>query len=89
VRTLTRQFLVKNPEYRKALEAVSIPERIIQFRVTWERDDGSMAVNRAYRVQVSPNRACAWIALITYSSTLLSARTRVDSVCTRLSTSRS
>ncbi|KAK4685155.1 hypothetical protein P7C73_g5003, partial [Tremellales sp. Uapishka_1] len=44
-------FLEKKPEYRRALEAVQIPERIIQFRVTWERDDGSMAVNRGYRVQ--------------------------------------
>ncbi|WVQ79111.1 hypothetical protein IAT38_001206 [Cryptococcus sp. DSM 104549] len=44
-------FLVKNPEYRRALEVVQIPERIVQFRVTWERDDGSVAVNRGYRVQ--------------------------------------
>ncbi|WRT65672.1 uncharacterized protein IL334_002617 [Kwoniella shivajii] len=44
-------FLAKNPEYRKALEVVQIPERIIQFRVTWERDDGSLAVNRGFRVQ--------------------------------------
>jgi len=44
-------FLEANPEYRKALNVVQIPERIIQFRVTWERDDGSIAVNRGYRVQ--------------------------------------
>lgn len=44
-------FLAKNPEYRRAFEVVQIPERIIQFRVTWERDDGSIAVNRGYRVQ--------------------------------------
>jgi glutamate dehydrogenase (NADP+) len=44
-------FLEQNPEYRKALAVVQIPERIIQFRVTWERDDGSIAVNRGYRVQ--------------------------------------
>ncbi|WWD16529.1 hypothetical protein CI109_100956 [Kwoniella shandongensis] len=44
-------FLAKNPEYRKALEVVQIPERVVQFRVTWERDDGSIAVNRGYRVQ--------------------------------------
>jgi len=44
-------FLAKNPEYRKALAVAQIPERIIQFRVTWERDDGTLAVNRGYRVQ--------------------------------------
>jgi len=44
-------FLVANPEYRKALAVVQIPERVLQFRVTWERDDGSLAVNRGYRVQ--------------------------------------
>jgi len=44
-------FLVKNPEYRRALDVVQIPERIINFRVTWERDDGSVAVNRGFRVQ--------------------------------------
>jgi glutamate dehydrogenase (NADP+) len=45
------QLLEKKPEYRRALAVVQIPERIIQFRVTWERDDGSIAVNRGYRVQ--------------------------------------
>ncbi|WWC96967.1 hypothetical protein V866_003844 [Kwoniella sp. B9012] len=44
-------FLAKNPEYRRALEVVQIPERIIQFRVTWERDDGTLAVNRGFRCQ--------------------------------------
>ncbi|ORY22512.1 Glutamate/Leucine/Phenylalanine/Valine dehydrogenase-domain-containing protein [Naematelia encephala] len=51
ITTTLEPFLAKNPEYRKALEVVQIPERIIQFRVTWERDDGSLAVNRGYRVQ--------------------------------------
>ncbi|KAI9734982.1 MAG: hypothetical protein M1834_002064 [Cirrosporium novae-zelandiae] len=41
----------KHPEYRKALEIVAIPERIIQFRVTWEDDKGQLQVNRGYRVQ--------------------------------------
>jgi glutamate dehydrogenase (NADP+) len=41
----------KNPEYRKALEVAAIPERIIQFRVTWENDKGECQVNRGYRVQ--------------------------------------
>src|SRR4051812_12251828 len=30
----------KNPEYKTALSVVSIPERIIQFRVVWENDKG-------------------------------------------------
>ncbi|KAK3997484.1 NADP-specific glutamate dehydrogenase [Cladorrhinum sp. PSN332] len=41
----------KNPEYRIALKVVSIPERVIQFRVCWEDDQGNLQVNRGYRVQ--------------------------------------
>jgi len=41
----------KNPEYKKALKVASIPERIIQFRVTWEDDKGEVQVNRGFRVQ--------------------------------------
>ncbi|KAK5947005.1 NADP-dependent glutamate dehydrogenase [Knufia obscura] len=41
----------KNPEYKKALAISAIPERIIQFRVTWEDDKGEVQVNRGYRVQ--------------------------------------
>ncbi|KAI1907918.1 NADP-dependent glutamate dehydrogenase [Ophidiomyces ophidiicola] len=41
----------KHPEYRKALHVASIPERTIQFRVTWENDKGELEVNRGYRVQ--------------------------------------
>ena len=41
----------KNPEYKTALKVASIPERIIQFRVTWEDDKGQVQVNRGYRVQ--------------------------------------
>lgn len=44
-------FLEKNPEYKKALEIVQIPERVIQFRVVWEDDNHQAQVNRAYRVQ--------------------------------------
>ncbi|CAE6400042.1 unnamed protein product [Rhizoctonia solani] len=44
-------FLAKHPEYERALEVAKIPERVIQFRVTWEADDGSVRVNRGYRVQ--------------------------------------
>src|SRR5271170_3766551 len=41
----------KHPEYKKALQIVSIPERIIQFRVVWEDDKLQPQVNRGYRVQ--------------------------------------
>jgi len=41
----------KNPEYKKALEVCSIPERVIQFRVVWEDDKGQCQVNKGYRVQ--------------------------------------
>ncbi|KAL4809086.1 Glutamate/Leucine/Phenylalanine/Valine dehydrogenase-domain-containing protein [Aspergillus unguis] len=41
----------QHPEYRKALQVVSIPERVIQFRVVWENDKGELEVNRGYRVQ--------------------------------------
>ncbi|KAI1254344.1 hypothetical protein MGN70_004741 [Eutypa lata] len=41
----------KYPEYKTALKVVSIPERIIQFRVTWEDDQGNLQINRGYRVQ--------------------------------------
>ncbi len=50
-------MLRDNPAYRKAriLERMTEPDRIIIFRVTWEADDGSVCVNRAWRVQF--NRA--------------------------------
>lgn len=41
----------KKPEYRRALECISVPERVIQFRVVWEDDKNEMHVNRGYRVQ--------------------------------------
>ncbi|KAL2351429.1 Glutamate/Leucine/Phenylalanine/Valine dehydrogenase-domain-containing protein [Cryomyces antarcticus] len=41
----------KNPEYKRALQIAAIPERIIQFRVTWENDKGEVQVNRGFRVQ--------------------------------------
>lgn len=41
----------KNPEYRKALAVVSVPERVIQFRVVWEDDNHQPQINRGYRVQ--------------------------------------
>ncbi|KAF9067062.1 Glutamate/Leucine/Phenylalanine/Valine dehydrogenase-domain-containing protein [Rhodocollybia butyracea] len=44
-------FLKANPSYQKALDIVQIPERIIQFRVVWEDDQGRPQVNRGFRVQ--------------------------------------
>ncbi|KAK1243648.1 hypothetical protein MKX08_001786 [Trichoderma sp. CBMAI-0020] len=41
----------EHPEYRTALDVVSIPERVLQFRVVWEDDKGQLRVNRGYRVQ--------------------------------------
>lgn len=50
--TLEDSTLFKqHPEYRTALKVASIPERIIQFRVVWEDDNGDLQVNRGYRVQ--------------------------------------
>jgi glutamate dehydrogenase (NADP+) len=44
-------FLKAHPEYKKALEIVQIPERVLQFRVVWEDDHGKAHVNRGFRVQ--------------------------------------
>ncbi len=41
----------KHPEYKTALQIVSIPERVIQFRVVWEDDNLQPQVNNGYRVQ--------------------------------------
>ena len=41
----------KNPDFKKALEVAAVPERVIQFRVTWENDKGEVQVNRGFRVQ--------------------------------------
>jgi len=52
VSTLSNSKLFEvSPELKAALPVVSIPERVIQFRVTWEDDNGNMQVNRGYRVQ--------------------------------------
>lgn len=45
-------FIAANPRYKKALEIVQVPERVLQFRVTWEDDQGQPQVNRGFRVQV-------------------------------------
>lgn len=41
----------ENPEYKKVVPVVSVPERVIQFRVAWENDKGDIEVNNGYRVQ--------------------------------------
>ncbi|KAJ9142676.1 Glutamate dehydrogenase [Pleurostoma richardsiae] len=52
VSTLENSSLfTQKPEYKTALKVVSIPERVIQFRVVWEDDKGQLQVNRGYRVQ--------------------------------------
>lgn len=42
-----------HPEYEQAalLERLVEPERIVQFRVPWTDDNGTVHVNRGYRVQ--------------------------------------
>ncbi len=42
-----------HPEYEKValLERMTEPERVIEFRVPWEDDNGQVHVNRGYRVQ--------------------------------------
>ncbi len=46
-------FVEKNPKYAKdgLLERLCEPERVIQFRVTWQDDKGQTHVNRAFRIQ--------------------------------------
>jgi glutamate dehydrogenase (NADP+) len=49
--TSLEPFLAANPEYKKALDVVQVPERVLQFRVVWEDDQGTPQVNRGFRVQ--------------------------------------
>ncbi|KAF7761380.1 hypothetical protein Agabi119p4_9372 [Agaricus bisporus var. burnettii] len=49
--TSLQPFLATNPQYKKALEIIQVPERVLQFRVTWEDDQGKPQVNRGFRVQ--------------------------------------
>lgn len=46
-------YIEQNPEVAQynLLELIAEPERIIQFRVPWEDDDGNWQVNLAWRVQ--------------------------------------
>ena len=53
VLTSLEDVIEAHPEYEKAglLERMVEPERVIMFRVPWTKDDGSVCVNRGYRVQ--------------------------------------
>ncbi|MGQ4823684.1 Glu/Leu/Phe/Val dehydrogenase dimerization domain-containing protein, partial [Enterococcus faecalis] len=46
-------FLDTHPEYieKNILELLTEPERVIQFRVPWQDDEGNWRVNRGYRIQ--------------------------------------
>lgn len=44
-------LFTENPEYKKVIPVVSVPERLIQFRVAWENDKGEIEVNNGFRVQ--------------------------------------
>ncbi len=46
-------FIADKPMYHElgVLERMTEPDRVISFRVTWQADDGTVHVNRGYRVQ--------------------------------------
>ena len=44
-------LFTEHPEYKKVIPVVSVPERIIQFRVAWENDKHEVEVNNGFRVQ--------------------------------------
>jgi glutamate dehydrogenase (NADP+) len=48
-------LLAKETKYEqyKILERISEPEKIIKFRIVWERDDGAIEINNGIRVQFS------------------------------------
>ena len=47
--------LEKHPEYRKAriVERIVEPERVIMFRVPWVDDQGTVHVNRGFRIEMN------------------------------------
>ena len=46
-------FLENHPEYaaQNLVSLITEPERVIQFRVPWQDDQGNWQVNRGYRIQ--------------------------------------
>lgn len=74
----------KKPEYRKALQVVSVPERVVQFRVVWE-DDNHQVRRSEIQFRHTKNLICPRsksTVVSASSSTPLSAPTRVVSVST-------
>ncbi|GAA5972244.1 hypothetical protein JCM11641_002371 [Rhodosporidiobolus odoratus] len=53
IRSTLAPLFAKRPELENAFKVLMIPERIIQFRVTWEDDSGKCQVNNGFRVQFS------------------------------------
>ncbi|BGP12636.1 hypothetical protein JCM10213_008774 [Rhodosporidiobolus nylandii] len=53
IRSTLQPLFAKRPELENAFKVLMIPERIIQFRVTWEDDKGQCQVNNGFRVQFS------------------------------------
>ncbi len=45
----------QHPEYQKAkiLERITEPERVLMFRVPWQGDDGTVHVNRGFRIEMN------------------------------------
>ena len=50
-----KPVLDRNPRYRQAkvLERITEPERVVIFRVPWMDDQGTIHINRGYRVQMN------------------------------------
>jgi glutamate dehydrogenase (NADP+) len=50
-----RLVLAKHPEYRSAhiLERIVEPERVIMFRVPWQDDQGTIHINRGFRIEMN------------------------------------
>jgi glutamate dehydrogenase (NADP+) len=50
-----RLVLGEHPEYRSArlLERVVEPERVIMFRLPWFDDQGSIQINRGFRIEMN------------------------------------
>jgi glutamate dehydrogenase (NADP+) len=46
-------FIADKPLYRdlRILERIAEPDRVVSFRIGWQADDGSVHVNRGFRVQ--------------------------------------
>src|SRR5204863_8595731 len=47
--------LERRPEYRSAriIERLVEPERVVMFRVPWQDDQGTIHINRGFRIQMN------------------------------------